>query len=244
MRIDAKLNKTALGAMLAAATVAFPAAAQAQAQATATDLMGMSVSALKGEIGNRYDAALTLTRDGAIQGADNPRYLWAIQAKAQCGIALGFLKSGTKDPVSIGKCVDAYNRMQEQPAVAIAPPPPPVVDNPACHESIAGIVFFEWDSAVPPESAMPIIQAAAQNLKACGWKGLTVTGHTDRSGSDPYNNALSVKRAEAVAQMLGAQGADRGVLSVSGHGESEPKVPTPDGERNPQNRRVEITVQN
>lgn len=244
MRIDAKLNTTALGALLAAATVAFPATAQAQeqAQATATDLMGMSVSALKGEIGNRYDAALTLTRDGAIQGANNPRYLWALQAKAQCGIALGFLKSGTKDPVSIGKCVDAYNRMQEQPP-AVLPPPPPV-DNPACRESIAGIVFFEWDSAVPPESAMPIIQAAAQNMKTCGWKGLTVTGHTDRSGSDPYNNALSIKRADAVAQMLGMQGADRGALAVSGHGEAEPKVPTADGERNPQNRRVEITVQN
>ncbi|MFM5885850.1 MAG: OmpA family protein [Novosphingobium sp.] len=244
MRIDAKLNKTALGALLAAATVALPAAAQAQeqAQATVTDLMGMSVSALKGEIGNRYDAALTLTRDGAIQGADNPRYLWALQAKAQCGIALGFLKSGTKDPISIGKCVDAYNRMQEQPPVVLPPPPP--VDNPACRESIAGIVFFEWDSAVPPDSAMPIIQAAAQNMKACGWKGLTVTGHTDRSGSDPYNNALSIKRADAVAQMLGMQGADRGALSVSGHGEAEPKVPTADGERNPQNRRVEITVQN
>lgn len=242
MRIDAKLNKTALGALFAAATVAFPAAAQAQA--TATDLMGMSVSALKGEIGNRYDAALTLTRDGAIQGADTPRYLWALQAKAQCGIALGFLKSGTKDPVSIGKCVDAYTRMQEQPVVAPPPPPPPPVDNPACRESIAGIVFFEWDSAVPPESATPIIQAAAQNLKVCGWKGLTVTGHTDRSGSDSYNNALSTKRATAVAQMLGAQGADGGQLTVSGRGEGEPKVPTADGERNPQNRRVEITVQN
>lgn len=236
MRTDAKLKLALLGA----ATVAFPAAAQAQA--TLSDLMGMSVSALRGEIGNRYDAALALSGNAAVTGADNPRHLWALQAKAQCGIALGFLKSGTKDPVSIGKCLDAYNRMQEQPPVVIAPPPP--VDNPACRESIAGIVFFEWDSAVPPESAMPIIQAAAQNLKACGWKGLTVTGHTDRSGSDPYNNALSLKRAEAVSQMLGVQGANSGQLAISGRGEGEPKVPTADGERNPQNRRVEITVQN
>lgn len=238
MRTDAKLKL----ALLAAATVALPATAMAQD--SANDLMGMSVSALKGEIGKRYDAALTLTRDGAISGADNPRYLWALQAKAQCGIALGFLKSSTKDPVSIGKCVDAYNRMMMEPAPVVIAPPPPPVDNPACRESIAGIVFFEWDSAVPPDSAMPIIQAAAQNLKSCGWKGLTVTGHTDRSGSNSYNDALSVRRAQAVAQMLGAQGADSGQLAVSGHGENEPKVPTADGERNPQNRRVEITVQN
>lgn len=238
MQYDVKTMMTAL----AVAAVAVPVAAHAQA--SGNDLMGMSVSALKGEIGNRYNAALGLTNDGSVSGADNPRYLWAIQAKAQCGVALGFLKSGTKDPVSIGKCVDAANRMNQQPVAIVAPPPPVVADNPACHESIAGIVFFEWNSAVPPESAMPIIQAAAQNLKSCGWKGLTVTGHTDRSGSDPYNNALSVRRADAVAQMLGAQGVDRGALAVSGHGESEPKVPTPDGERNPQNRRVEITVLN
>lgn len=240
MRTNSKLTM----AVLASATVAFPAAAQAQA--SAADLSGMSVSALKGEIGKRYDAALALSRDGGTVGANDPRYLWAIQAKAQCGIALGFLKSSTKDAVSIGKCADAYDRMQQQPRepqpVAVQAPPPPVV-NPACGEPIAGIVFFDWDSAAPPESAAPIIQAAVQNLKACGWKGLGIAGHTDRSGSEAYNNALSMRRAEAVAQMMTVQGADRGALAVSGHGESEPKVPTPDGERNPQNRRVEITVQ-
>ncbi|WP_296677984.1 OmpA family protein [Novosphingobium sp.] len=241
-------NTTKLTMALVASAVASPAAAQEQPVAgnlvTSVDMMSMSVSELKGEIGQRYDAALALTRDGGTVGANDPRYLWAIQAKAQCGIALGFLKSSTKDPVSIGKCIDAAMRMNAQPMPVAVQAPAVPVDNPACRESIAGIVFFEWDSAVPPESAMPIIQAAAQNLKACGWKGLTVTGHTDRSGSDAYNNGLSVHRAQAVSQMLGSQGADPGALMVSGQGESSPKVPTADGERNPQNRRVEITVQN
>lgn len=233
-------NKTRLTMALFAA-VALPAAAQAQ---TAEELLGLSVPDLRGEMTKRYDAALALTRDGTTVSTDDPRYLWALQAKAQCGIALGFLKSSTKDPVSVGKCVDAYNRMLMQPAPPVVQAPPAPVENPACRETIAGIVFFEWDSAVPPESAMPIIQAATQNLKACGWKGLTVTGHTDRSGSDSYNNGLSVQRAQAVSQMLNAQGADPALLTVSGRGEAEPKVPTIDGERNPQNRRVEITVQN
>lgn len=227
-------------ASLAVLAAAWPAAASAQ---SVDELLAMSVGQLRGEIQQRYDDALTLTRDATIVGANNPRYLWALQAKAQCGIALGFLKSSTKDPVSIGKCLDAWNRMQVQP-VPPPPPPPPPVANPACFEPIAGIVFFDWDSAIPPESAVPTLQAAAQNLATCGWKGLVVTGHTDRSGSDPYNDKLSVQRAEAVSQMLAAQGAPRGALTVSGHGETEPKVPTADGERNPTNRRVEITVQN
>jgi OmpA-OmpF porin, OOP family len=234
------LNKHNMTAMLALAAAALPAAAYAQA--STSDLMAMSAGSLKDEIGQRYNAALTLTRDGGTVAADDPRYLWASQAKAQCGIALGFLKSSTKDPVSIGKCADAALRMNQQREVA--PPPPPLAANPACAEPIAGIVFFEWDSAVVPDSALPTIQATAQNLAACGWRGLSVAGHTDRSGSDGYNDTLARRRAIAVAQVMAAQGTAAGQIEVSSYGEKSPKVPTADGERNPQNRRVEITVKN
>ncbi len=235
-----RLNTNKMTAMLALAAAALPATAYAQA--SSGDLMAMSVSALEDEIGQRYNAALALTRDNGTISADDPRHLWASQAKAQCGIALGFLKSSTKDPVSIGKCADAALRMNQQRVVA--PPPPPPAANPACSEPIAGIVFFEWDSAVVPDSALPTIQATAQNLAACGWRGLSVAGHTDRSGSDGYNDVLARRRADAVAQLMAAQGAAAGLVEVSSYGETSPKVPTADGERNPQNRRVEITVKN
>jgi OOP family OmpA-OmpF porin len=235
-----QLNTKHMTAMLALAAAALPAAAFAQA--SADDLMAMSVGALEGEIGKRYNDALALTRDPGTISADDPRHLWASQAKAQCGIALGFLKSSTKDPVSIGKCVDAALRMNQQRVVA--PPPAPTPANPACSEPIAGIVFFEWDSAVVPDSALPTIQATAQNLATCGWRGVSVAGHTDRSGSDSYNDVLARRRAEAVAQLMAAQGAAGGAVEVSSYGEKSPKVPTADGERNPQNRRVEITVKN
>ena len=212
----------------------------ALAQEPAPDLMGLSNSQLRGEIGRRYDQALAGTEDAGVVAADNTRFIWASQAKAQCGIAIGFLKSGHKDPVSIGKCDDAWRRMQALPTAVAATPVQPLP--PACGESIAGIVFFEWDSDVPPESANQTLDAVVQNAAACRWQHLVVSGHTDRSGSDSYNNGLSVRRANAVANLLGAKGIDRGVLEVSGHGESEPRVPTIDGERNPQNRRVEITV--
>ena len=69
-----------------------------------------------------------------------------------------------------------------------------------------------------------------------------MTGHADRSGSDAYNMGLSQRRAAAVASALESNGVSASVLEVSGRGEAEPKVPTPDGEQNPTNRRVEITV--
>lgn len=227
--------------IIALGTAAIPAAALAQS--TTADLMALSVDALRGEMTSRYDAGLALTLDPAIVGADNPRFLWANQAKAQCGIAIGFLKTGTKDPVSVGKCVDAAIRMNQQTVVAVQLPPAPV-RNPACDDMIAGIIFYEWDSAETPDSASPTIQAAAHNLATCGWKGLSVAGHADRSGSDAYNDALSRRRAEAVAQLLIGQGASGSLIEVTSFGEKEPRVPTADGERNPQNRRVEITVKN
>ena len=222
--------------------VAWPACAFAQSGSE--QLMAMDVGSLRGEIQSRYDASLALTLDRSVVALDNSRFSWASQGKAQCGIALGFLKSRTKDPVSIGKCVDAANRMQIVPPLTVPPPPPPAPppSSGACDEPIAGIVFFDWDSAVPPASSIETLDAVEQNVRTCGWKAITVTGHADRSGSDGYNNALSARRAEAVGALLAAKGVARSVLNVSGRGESEPKVPTADGERNPSNRRVEISV--
>lgn len=242
MRINHKILPGA--AALAWLAAALPVAAQAQDGGP--DLAGASLSQLRGEIGQRYAEALALTQDPAVVSADNPRFLWATQAKVQCGIALGFLKSGTRDPISIGKCDDALRRARQIPAplAAAGPLPGPALppSSPACSEAIAGIVFFEFDSSVAPESAGQTLDAVAQNASACGWPRLVVTGHTDRSGSDAYNNALSVRRANAVAGLLAGKGVAGGKLEVSGHGEAEPRVPTVDGERNPQNRRVEITV--
>lgn len=235
MRVNHKMQ-IAMGVF---AIVSLPACAQAQS--AAPDLMSLGVSELRGEIGRRYDDALALTQDQTVVAVDNTRFVWASQAKAQCGIALGFLKSGHKDPVSIGKCDDAWRRMQGQPApvVAAAPPPPP---NPACGETIAGIIFFDFDVDAVPASASQTLDAVVQNTASCSWQRLVVTGHTDRAGSDAYNNALSIRRANNVAALLASRGIDSGKLEVSGHGETEPRVPTVDGERNPQNRRVEITV--
>ena len=233
------LSKWKLRIAAAGAVLAFPHAAMAQG------LLDLNDSSLRSELQTRYDAGLAATLDPSIYAANDPRYLWASETKVQCAIAIGFMKSSTRDPVSINKCEDAYLRMQQPPAPPPPPPPPPPLptQRPAyCDELLAGIVFFEFDSAVSPESSTQTIDAVASNYRTCGWRNLTVTGHTDRSGSDSYNNALSIRRAEAVASLLSARGISSENVAVEAKGESQPRVPTPDGERNPQNRRVEITV--
>ena len=69
---------------------------------------------------------------------------------------------------------------------------------------------------------------------------VTVTGYTDTSGSPAYNQKLSERRANAVATILAQMGVPPSAMTVSGRGQNDLRVPTPDGVREPQNRRVEI----
>jgi outer membrane protein OmpA-like peptidoglycan-associated protein len=125
------------------------------------------------------------------------------------------------------------------PAPAAAPPPPP--PPPAIQRSF--LVFFDFDrSNITPE-ADRVIREAAANSKRGNVSRINVTGHADRSGPDQYNMALSIRRADAVKAVLVREGIPANQIAVVGRGETQPLVPTPDGVREPQNRRVEIVLQ-
>ena len=69
-----------------------------------------------------------------------------------------------------------------------------------------------------------------------------VIGHTDRAGTDAFNDALSRQRAEVVRRALVARGVAAENIVVVGRGEREPIVATADGVAEARNRRVEILV--
>jgi outer membrane protein OmpA-like peptidoglycan-associated protein len=101
-------------------------------------------------------------------------------------------------------------------------------------------VFFDFDkSDITPEAAR-IIRDAADNAKRTGISRIVATGHADRSGSVPYNQALSERRSAAVKAQLVREGIAEGQIQAVGKGELDPLVPTADGVREPRNRRVEI----
>jgi OmpA-OmpF porin, OOP family len=118
------------------------------------------------------------------------------------------------------------------PPAPPAPPPPPV------HQVY--LVFFDWDKYNITPEGMQIIQLAANQYRAGGSVRLQVTGYTDLSGSAGYNQRLSERRANAVAAALERLGVARNDMVVTGRGMNDPRVPTPPGVREPQNRRVEI----
>ena len=125
------------------------------------------------------------------------------------------------------------------PAPVATPAPPPA---PAPELARSYLVFFDWNStAITPEAAT-IINEAASAAKQLAVTRIDLTGHADRSGTDAYNQALSEKRGAAVKNALVQLGVPAAQIAVVGKGESSPLVPTADGVREPQNRRVEIVL--
>ena len=124
------------------------------------------------------------------------------------------------------------------PAPPIAAPPmppaPPVVARKVF------LVFFDWDRATITAEGMGIVQQAAGAYRSGAPVRIQVTGYTDASGSVGYNQRLSERRANAVAAALARLGVPRSDMAVSGRGKNDLRVPTADGVREPQNRRVEI----
>ena len=104
------------------------------------------------------------------------------------------------------------------------------------------LVFFDWNRADLTDRARQIIAEAASARTSVRSTRIEVSGHADRSGPDAYNQALSMRRAEAVAAELTRRGVPRAEMVIQAFGESRPLVATADGVREPQNRRVEIVL--
>jgi OOP family OmpA-OmpF porin len=105
------------------------------------------------------------------------------------------------------------------------------------------IVYFDWDrSDIRPDAAAVIADVVA-DASTLGAPPISVTGHTDLSGSPEYNMGLSLRRADAVRDALLAGGVSPDQITTAGRGEAEPAVPTADGVREQANRRAEIIIQ-
>ena len=139
----------------------------------------------------------------------------------------------------------AYAQQAPKPAMPppVAPMAAPKPTPPAAQaEAAKYLVFFDWDKATLTPEARRIIASAADEYKKTGSTRIVATGHTDLSGSPQYNLRLSERRADAVKAELVRLGVPATVITTIGKGEEDPLVPTKDGVREAQNRRVEIVI--
>ncbi len=103
---------------------------------------------------------------------------------------------------------------------------------------------FEFDSAeLLPAMQADLDEVAAKVAASKGNEMLQIVGHTDSIGTEEYNQGLSERRAQAVADYLVGQGVNSSMLTVKGMGESSPVADNGTSEGRAMNRRVEILTQ-
>jgi OOP family OmpA-OmpF porin len=114
----------------------------------------------------------------------------------------------------------------EAPAPMPEPAPAPVACKPTMETiTVAAEKLFGFDKANLKDDGKAALDEAAAKIKANSDIELVlVTGHTDRLGSDAYNQKLSERRANQVKAYLVTQGVDANRLQAVGKGESEPVV--------------------
>ena len=123
------------------------------------------------------------------------------------------------------------------------PEPVPVVASaPQTVPTRTYLVFFDWDRADLTDRARQIVAAAADASSHVQTTRIEVNGYTDLSGTASYNQNLSVRRAKTVQAELVHDGVAANEIAIRGYGETNPLVPTANGVREPQNRRVEIIL--
>lgn len=117
-----------------------------------------------------------------------------------------------------------------------APTPPPVA---VCKPENPYIVYFDWDKANLTSAGMDTLNQAVAEYADCGSAKVMIAGHADRSGSATYNVGLSKRRNATVSAYLASKGVTN--VEAKAFGETQNRVPTADGVREQQNRRVEVS---
>ena len=136
------------------------------------------------------------------------------------------------------------------PATPPAATPPAVVPPPTPSQekvTFAADAFFDFDKATLKPEGKAKLDDLVSKLGAINLEVIIAVGHTDSIGSVPYNQKLSVRRAESVKAYLVSKGIEANRIYTEGKGKSQPVAPnTINGKDNPagraKNRRVEIEV--
>jgi outer membrane protein OmpA-like peptidoglycan-associated protein len=137
----------------------------------------------------------------------------------------------------------AMNAVDARGPVAAAPTVTAPSGAPAAPRQLSYLTFFDYDRSVVSAEALAVIRAAGDNIRRGGVSRITVTGNTDSSGTEVYNQALSQRRADAVRAVLVREGVPANQIVTVARGETQPLVSVAPGAREPQNRNAAIILQ-
>ena len=107
---------------------------------------------------------------------------------------------------------------------------------------LSGKVLFGSDVETLNQPSTDIVQRIGKALLGVGIERVRVDGHTDTSGKETYNVALSLRRAKSVGKVLTRVGMKEENIQLRGLGSSEPVAPNTTPAGRTENRRVSIVV--
>lgn len=123
-------------------------------------------------------------------------------------------------------------------AAAPAPAPAPA----ATKVTYAADAFFDFDKAVLKPEGKAKLDDLASKVGGINLEVVIAVGHTDSTGAAKYNQALSVRRAEAVKAYLVSKGIESNRIYTEGKGLTQPVADNATREGRAKNRRVEVEV--
>lgn len=175
---------------------------------------------------------------GTVIGAGTGAAVGAIVTKGSIwGVLVGAAIGGTAGNL-IGKKMDAQAKelTQAVPTAQVARV------GEGINMTFESGLMFKINSSEISDSYKKDLNSAAEVFVKYPETNITIEGHTDDTGSDEVNLALSEKRAKAVAAYLVSKGVAESRLTTKWYGETQPKYPN-DSEANRQkNRRVELGI--
>lgn len=114
-------------------------------------------------------------------------------------------------------------------------------DNPVLKDVYDNLVFLTGTATIKPESFPALDELASVLNQSPTWK-LSITGHTDSTGTPQTNLTLSKKRADSVKSYLVSKGVDQLRISTQGMGQTQPIADNATAEGREMNRRVEFLI--
>src|SRR3981189_3133085 len=148
--------------------------------------------------------------------------------------------------IRAGLTKDLPRGWQAKPEISVKPAAAPV-DATVCQQLFSdllakGKIRFESGRAIIDPDSAGLLDRLIETALRCPTVNIGIAGHTDADGEDGFNQTLSEKRAQAVADYLVKAGLPASRLTAMGYGSTQPVATNDTDEGKAQNRRIDFVV--